>query len=92
MGLDDVGLLALASALIAFAVLYGNYMMTDYTALTSQADATLQTMAQAVAQMQVHVEALSAPNNDQATVDALVVRLKAGTDQLAAAIATARAT
>lgn len=91
MGLDDVGLLTIASALIALAVLYGN-LMTDYSALTSQTDATLQTMAQAVAQMQVHVEALTAPNNDQATVDALVGRLKAGTEQLAAAIATARAT
>lgn len=91
MGLDDFSLLTIASALIALAVLYGN-LMTDYSALTSQTDATLQTMAQAVAQMQVHVEALTAPNNDQATVDALVGRLKAGTDQLAAAIATARAT
>jgi len=65
--------------------------MTDYTSLSAQTDQTLQTMAHAVQQLQVHVTALSAPNNDQATVDALVARLKAGTDQLAAAIATAQA-
>lgn len=87
MGLDDVGLLALACSFISIAVL----LMTDYTALSSQTDTTLATMAAAVGQMQTHVQALTAPNADQATVDALAARLKAGTDQLAAAIAAAQA-
>jgi hypothetical protein len=65
--------------------------MTDYTALSSIADASLQTMAKAVAQLQVHVTALAAPKNDQATVGAIVARLKTGTDQLEAAVTAAQA-
>lgn len=89
MGLDDFSLLTLATFFIALAVLYRD-LMTDYTALTSQTDTTLQTMAKAVAQLQVHVTALATPGTDQATVDGIVSRLKAGTDQLAAAITTAQ--
>lgn len=88
MGLDDLGLLALACSFLSIAVL----LMTDYTSLSSQTDNTLATMAGAVKQLQLHVQALTAPNADQATVDAHVARLKAGTDQLAAAIAAAQAT
>lgn len=88
--MSDVGLLAAASGLICLALLYRD-LMTDYTALSSQTDATLQIMAEAVKQLQAHVTALAAPNQDQATVDAHVARLKAGTDQLAAAIAAASA-
>jgi len=85
--MDDLGLLLLALSLISCSVLLRE-LMTNFVPLNEQVDATLKTMADAVAQLQVDFNALSNPSNDQTTVDAIIVRLKAGTDQLASAIAT----
>jgi hypothetical protein len=90
--MDDVLLLALAVAfLAAHLIIWEWHMATDYAPLNAQVDASLQTMAKAVAQLKVHVDTLATPNNDAATVAAIVARLKAGTDQLDAAIAAAQA-
>ena len=83
---DDLGLFIAAVSLLSVAVLTRELM--NYAPLNAQIDASLTVMAMAVKQLQDDFNALANPNNDQATVDAIIARLKAGTDQLANAIAT----
>jgi hypothetical protein len=84
--LDDLTFFVL-SALILWAI------MADFTPINAQLDATLATMSNAVAALKAHVDNLStlSGNNDATTIAAICQRLKAGTDQLDAAIAAARA-
>jgi hypothetical protein len=84
--MDDLSLLLLALSLISVSLLLRDLM--NFAPLNEQVDASLKVMADAVAQLQSDFNALAVPNNDQATVDAIIARLKAGTDQLANAIAT----
>lgn len=87
--MDDTLLICFAVGLVALSVLLRELIM-DYTQLNAQVDVTLQTMAAAVAQLQVHVTALAAGGNDAETVAAIISRLRAGTDQLAAAVAAVK--
>lgn len=64
----------------------------DFTNLNNQIDNTIRVMAGAVAQLSTHVSALQTanPDVDVAALNDAIARLKAGTDQLAAAVAASK--